>query len=49
VPNDRQLFNTGTISFNGHADVPVPLGEIRTDDDGHLLVLGGTGTSSCSG
>ncbi len=26
--------------------VPVPLGELRTDDDGHLLVLGGQGHSS---
>jgi hypothetical protein len=34
-------FDTG--KFKG---VPVPLGEIRTDDAGRLLVLGGTGKSA---
>ena len=39
-PNQSAAFDTGT--FLG---VPVPLGEIRTDSDGHLLVLGGFGNS----
>src|SRR5205807_7264613 len=26
-------------------DIPVPLGELQTDDDGRLLVLGGSGKS----
>jgi hypothetical protein len=34
-------FDTGT--FQG---TPVPLGEIRTDENGHLIVLGGTGASA---
>jgi hypothetical protein len=34
------LFDTGTFKTT-----PVPLGEIRTDDSGCLLVLGGTGQS----
>jgi hypothetical protein len=36
-----KAFNTG--AFHG---VPVSLGEIQTDDDGHLLVLGGFGKSA---
>lgn len=36
----RFRFDTGRF-----LDVPVFLGEVRTDDDGHLLVLGGRGTS----
>jgi L-lysine epsilon oxidase-like protein len=35
------LFDTGT--FKG---TPVPLGEIRTDENGRLLVLGGNGKSA---
>jgi hypothetical protein len=34
-------FNTG--AFRG---IPVPLGEMQTDDDGRLLVLGGFGNSA---
>lgn len=45
-PGQRHLFDTGTIRFAGEAEVTVPLGEIRTDDDGRLLVLGGAGTSA---
>ena len=45
-PDQRQEFDTGQISFPGASPVPVPLGEIRTDDEGHLLVLGGFGTSA---
>ena len=39
--NDRAAFDTGT--FLG---TTVPLGEIRTDDLGNLLVFGGFGTSA---
>jgi hypothetical protein len=35
------IFDTGT--FKG---TPVTLGELQTDDQGHLLVLGGTGKSA---
>jgi hypothetical protein len=45
-PDQRQEFDTGQITLPGAAAVPVPLGEIRTDDEGHLLVLGGFGTSA---
>ena len=38
---NQYFFNTGT--FKG---VVVPLGEIRTDDHGNLLVLGGKGVSA---
>jgi len=40
---DSARFDTGT--FRGR---PVYLGEIRTDDSGRLLVLGGHGLSECS-
>jgi hypothetical protein len=39
-PNARAEFSDGT--FLG---IRVPLGEVRTDDSGHLLVLGGFGKS----
>jgi L-Lysine epsilon oxidase N-terminal/L-lysine epsilon oxidase C-terminal domain/von Willebrand factor type A domain len=45
-PDQREVFDTGKITFPGAAVVTVPLGEARTDDDGHLLVLGGFGTSA---
>lgn len=45
-PNQRVEFDTGQITFPGASEVTVPLGEARTDDDGHLLVLGGFGTSA---
>jgi len=41
-PGQRAVFDSGT--FLG---APVPLGEIATDADGRLLVLGGFGTSAC--
>jgi hypothetical protein len=41
----RALFDTGTFELPGAAPKTVPLGELRTDTDGHLLVLGGSGTS----
>jgi hypothetical protein len=48
-PDQRQLFDNGRIGFPGRAPVTVPLGEARTDDEGHLLVLGGFGTSLSPG
>ena len=44
-PNQQQLFDTGTISFSG-IPVVVPLGEIRSDIQNHLVVLGGFGKSA---
>ena len=44
-PNQQQLFDTGTIAFAG-IPVVVPLGEIRSDDQNHLVVLGGFGHSA---
>ena len=40
APNESALFDSGT--FLG---TPVPLGEVRTDEQGRLLVLGGSGQS----
>ncbi len=45
-PNQRQLFDTGTISFQGSPTTAVPLGEIRSDTENHLIVLGGSGHSA---
>lgn len=45
-PNQRQLFDTGQIKFSGAAVTTVPLGEIRSDTENRLLVLGGSGTSA---
>ncbi|TCC31051.1 LodA/GoxA family CTQ-dependent oxidase [Kribbella speibonae] len=45
-PDQRELLDTGTIDFSGQPPVTVPLGEIRTDDDNHLLVLGGHGAAA---
>lgn len=45
-PDQRELFDTGSIHFAGEQPVTVPLGEVRTDDDGRLLVLGGHGSSA---
>jgi hypothetical protein len=44
-PDQRQEFANGTFEVPGHPAQTVPLGEIRTDDDGRLLVLGGFGKS----
>ena len=44
-PNQRKLFDNGTIKLS-NISTTVPLGEIRTDTDNHLLVLGGSGTSA---
>ena len=46
APNQHQLFDTGQIKFDGAPATTVPLGEIRSDPDNHLLVLGGHGISS---
>jgi hypothetical protein len=45
-PDQRQVFDTGTIKFAAAPVTTVPLGEIRSDHDNHLLVLGGFGTSA---
>lgn len=44
-PNQQQIFNNGQITLPGASAETVPLGEIRTDTDGHLLVFGGFGKS----
>lgn len=41
--NARTRFDGGTVTFRGFAPVEVPLGEMRTDDAGRLIVLGGHG------
>lgn len=41
--NQRKLFDTGQIRFNGVPPKTVPLGEIRSDNENRLLVLGGSG------
>ncbi|MET0146768.1 MAG: LodA/GoxA family CTQ-dependent oxidase [Ilumatobacteraceae bacterium] len=45
-PDQQALFDTGTITLPAAPVTTVPLGEIRTDDDGRLLVLGGFGHSA---
>ncbi len=44
-PDQRQEFDTGVVKFIGASPTTVPLGEIRSDNDNHLLVLGGSGQS----
>lgn len=44
-PNQRKVFDSGNITLPGTAATNVPLGEIRSDSNNHLLVLGGSGTS----
>lgn len=48
-PNQRQLFDNGTIHFSGEAVTTVPLGEMRSDTENHLLVLGGFGRAASPG
>ena len=43
--NGRQVFDNGQFKVKNQSAKTVPLGEIRTDVDGHLLVLGGLGNS----
>jgi hypothetical protein len=45
-PNGQATFTGGAIEFPGFSAVTVDLGEIRTDTDGHLVVLGGFGRST---
>src|SRR5262245_21681534 len=45
-PNQTAGFNNGTFTLPGPFTATVPLGEIRTDNSGHLLVLGGAGKSA---
>ena len=49
APNQQQLFDTGVIRFSGQPATTVPLGEMRSDTQNHLLVLGGSGTSASPG
>jgi hypothetical protein len=39
-------FDGGYVRFGGGGPIQVPLGELRTDDKGRLLVLGGDGKSA---
>ncbi|WP_298835210.1 LodA/GoxA family CTQ-dependent oxidase [uncultured Piscinibacter sp.] len=45
-PNQRRLFDTGTIRFSGQGAVAVPLGEMRSDTENRLLVFAGAGHSA---
>ena len=45
-PGQRTLFDNGQITFPGASTTTVPLGEIRSDTENHLLVLGGFGKSA---
>lgn len=47
--NSSADFDGGTIAYAGETPVEVPLGSMRTDDDGRLLVLGGSGNSDAPG
>ncbi|HET6935703.1 MAG TPA: LodA/GoxA family CTQ-dependent oxidase [Candidatus Angelobacter sp.] len=44
-PTQQAKFDTGVFQLPGKSPVSVPLGEVRTDVNGRLLVLGGFGTS----
>jgi hypothetical protein len=48
-PNQQQLFDTGVIRFSGQPGTTVPLGEMRSDTQNRLLVLGGSGHSASPG
>ena len=48
-PDQQQLFDNGVIRFSGDPVTTVPLGEMRSDDENHLLVLGGAGKSASPG
>jgi Mg-chelatase subunit ChlD len=43
---DQQVDLDGVFKLPGQPAAPVPLGEARTDDEGHLIVLGGFGRSA---
>ena len=40
------MFDNGEIKFSGVPATTVPLGEIRSDTDNHLIVIGGFGKSA---
>jgi len=44
-PDQHKEFDTGTFKVKNHPAVKVMLGQVRTDDAGRLLVLGGFGTA----
>lgn len=48
-PNQQALFTGGSIHFSGQPEVAVPLGEMRSDSDNRLLVLGGKGKAASPG
>lgn len=45
-PDQQKLFDNGVIRFAGEPVTTVPLGEMRSDDENRLLVLGGAGKSA---
>jgi L-Lysine epsilon oxidase N-terminal/L-lysine epsilon oxidase C-terminal domain/von Willebrand factor type A domain len=45
-PNETEVFDTGEIRFSNAPATTVPLGEIRSTPENHLVVLGGFGTSA---
>ena len=45
-PNLNKAFDSGTIAFSGAPVTTVVLGEMRTDTDNRLVVLGGSGISA---
>ncbi|MFB3149631.1 MAG: LodA/GoxA family CTQ-dependent oxidase [Alphaproteobacteria bacterium] len=45
-PSQMASFDNGQIDLPGASAVTVPLGEVRTDSEGRLLVLGAFGTSA---
>jgi hypothetical protein len=47
-PSQAAKFDTGVFKISGQPAIAIPLGEVRTDVDGRLLVLGGFGTSKSS-
>lgn len=44
-PDGRQVFDSGVFKVKNQPAKSVSLGEIRTDDEGRLLVFGGFGSS----
>jgi L-Lysine epsilon oxidase N-terminal/L-lysine epsilon oxidase C-terminal domain/von Willebrand factor type A domain len=44
-PDQQELCDGGVFKLPGYPPKPVTLGEVRTDDDGRLVVLGGFGVS----
>lgn len=45
MPNQLEDLNNGTIKFPDSPRVVVPLGQVRTDKESRLLILGGFGKS----